>query len=279
MPAPVLAAQPDERVRRARVRTARPKKAWRSLALNAVRGVARLLTRLWRRLARKSRFRLKVAIGLMALTAPLWTLNLLVAFLGHSVVFPLSPYFLRQKLSALGSYARHRPKCLALGHETTALQVKHAETRYRLPRGLLAALVQVESGGFPHRISFAGAMGPGQLMPDTARELGVNDPFDTAENVDGAGRLLAGHLRRFHDLRLAVAAYNAGPGAVRGGIPNNGQTPAYVVKVMNTYVALRPSAPPRPHPSPRRPPPVERGRRVRGPALATTELRDESLSR
>ena len=79
-------------------------------------------------------------------------------------------------------------------------------------------------------------MGLGQLMPGTARQLGVSDPFDTATNIDGAARLMAENLRRYRgDVRLAVAAYNAGPGNVNGRIPQNGQTPGYVAKVMRLY--------------------------------------------
>ena len=202
-----------------------------------------LWQRPWQRLATRRRFHfpIKVLVVLVLLTAPLWTLNMTVAMLGRSVIFPLSPFFLREKLSALGSYARHRSSCTAHDHQDTDQIVKRAELRHRLPRGLLAAVVHVESRGFAHRISAAGAMGPGQLMPDTARELGVDDPFDTADNVDGAARLLSGHLGRYHhNLRLAVAAYHAGAGAVRGHVPNNGQTPGYVTKVMHTYATLRP---------------------------------------
>jgi soluble lytic murein transglycosylase-like protein len=181
------------------------------------------------------------------LTSPLWTLNLAVAFVGHSAIFPLSPFFLRAKLAALGSYARHRTGCLVHGQDDVDRIVRDAEVRRHLPRGLLAAVIHVESGGFAHRISAAGAMGPGQLMPETAKSLGVEDPFDTAQNVDGAARLLASHLARFHRIRLAIAAYHAGPGAVRGHVPDNGQTPGYVARVMHTYAALRP------HPPRRRP--------------------------
>lgn len=200
--------------------------------------------------------------------SPLWGLNLAVAFVGHSVVFPLSPFFLKAKVSALLAYARHRPRCWIAGHGDTDDLVKRAELRHRLPRGLLAAVVHVESRGYPHRISSAGAMGPGQLMPDTARQLGVDDPFDSADNIEGAGRLLAGHLDRFHNVRLAVAAYNAGPGAVRGHVPANGQTPAYVAKVMHVYAALRPR-PVRPQPPRGRPTIPSRLTPGRdGPALA-----------
>jgi soluble lytic murein transglycosylase-like protein len=180
------------------------------------------------------------------LISPVWLLNLAVAFFGHSVVFPLSPYFLKEKLSALGSYAAHRPFCLLFDHPEIDPIVAKSETRNRLPRGLLAAVVQVESGGRPHRISSAGAMGPAQLMPSTARRLGVRDPFDTTMAIDAAGRLLADHMARFRNIRLAVAAYNAGPGAVNGRVPQNGQTPAYVAKVMAAYAARRAQARARP---------------------------------
>jgi hypothetical protein len=193
-----------------------------------------------RRLASRTSWRWKLIIAAVTLTLPIWALNLAVAFVGTSVVFPLSPYFLREKLSALTSYAAHRPFCWWSGHPDVGDLVARAEARQRLPRFLLAAVVRVESAGRPHSISAAGAMGLGQLMPGTARMLGVSDPFDSAANVDGAARLLAEHLVRYHgNIRLAVAAYNAGPGAVRGRIPDNGQTPAYVAKVLQVRSALR----------------------------------------
>jgi hypothetical protein len=192
------------------------------------------------RLDRKTRRRVGL-LGWVALaTSPVWALNLAVWFFGHSFVFPLSPFFLRAKLSALGSYAAHRPLCLLRGHPDIGPLVASAELRYRLPRGLLAAVVQVESGGRPHSISTAGAMGPAQLMPGTALHLGVADPFDSAENVDGAARLLAEHLARFHSLRLAIAAYHAGPAAAGNGVPENGVTPGYVARVLAARAALRP---------------------------------------
>ncbi|HEY0713052.1 MAG TPA: lytic transglycosylase domain-containing protein [Polyangia bacterium] len=184
---------------------------------------------------RKTGWRIKAVMAALVLLSPIWLLNAAVAYFGNSIVFPLSPYFLREKAAALMTYFAHRPGCLFTGHPETAAVVARIENRHRLPRGLLAALVHVESNGRPHRISYAGAMGPGQLMPGTARELGVADPFDTADNLDGAARLLRSHLTRFGSTRLAVAAYNAGPGAVRGRVPNNGQTPAYVDRVMRAY--------------------------------------------
>jgi len=186
-----------------------------------------------------------VWLGLCVL-APLVVINVAVGFFGGSAVFPLSVSFLEQKLHALGVYARHRPACLLSGHEPMEPLIAEAERRHRLPAGLLQALVQVESEARSHRISPAGAMGPGQLMPGTARMLGVEDPFDPRSALDGSARYLAEQLARFDDVRLAVAAYNAGPGAVDGVVPRNGETEFYVVKVMTAYARLRPPPPPRP---------------------------------
>ena len=109
-----------------------------------------------------------------------------------------------------------------------------------MPCGLLGAIVQVESGGKPHRISPAGAMGPMQLIPPTARALGVSDPFDPEESLDGAARYLHTQLATFHSVRLAAAAYNAGPGAIVGhAVPQNGQTEIYVARVMQAFASER----------------------------------------
>lgn len=107
-----------------------------------------------------------------------------------------------------------------------------ATARYGLPAGLLAAVAQVESGGNAKAVSPAGARGLMQIMPATARGLGV-DPLDPSQAVDGAARLLRDHLKSFGSLDLALAAYNAGPGAVRrhGGVPPYAETQNYVRKV------------------------------------------------
>lgn len=167
--------------------------------------------------------------------APLLAINGAVAFFGSSVVFPLSPFFLESKVQALSTYARHRPRCVLSGHGDLETLASRAERRHGLPSGLMWAIVQTESGARPHRISFAGAMGPAQLMPGTASLLGVSDPFDPAESIDAGARYLKQQLDRFSDVQLAVAAYNAGPGAVRGAVPRNGETEFYVAKVMRQY--------------------------------------------
>lgn len=105
---------------------------------------------------------------------------------------------------------------------------------------LLAALVLVESGGDPRAHSKKGAIGLTQLMPKTAKDLRVN-PFDPVENLRGGAQYLRYLMERFDgDLIMALAAYNAGPGAVekRGGIPPYRETHQYVKKVLITWREL-----------------------------------------
>ena len=117
--------------------------------------------------------------------------------------------------------------------------IRQAEVRYRLPPRLLQALVWQESRFNPMAISPAGAAGLAQLMPATARELGVTNRHDPAQNVDGGARYLRQMLDRFGAIHLALAAYNAGPGAVSraGGIPRNRETPGYVRSVIQRWMA------------------------------------------
>jgi len=106
------------------------------------------------------------------------------------------------------------------------------EARYQLPQGLLAAVAQTESGGNPAAVSPAGAQGLMQLMPTTAQGLGV-DPWQPAQAVQGAARLLSQYLNSYGSVPLALAAYNAGPGAVEqyGGVPPYAETQKYVTKI------------------------------------------------
>ena len=102
---------------------------------------------------------------------------------------------------------------------------------------LVAAVAQTESGGNPKARSPVGAQGVMQLMPDTARSLGVADPYDPVQNVRAGAAYLRTLLDRFGDLKSAIAAYNAGPSAVAryGGVPPYAETRVYVERVMDAY--------------------------------------------
>ena len=121
------------------------------------------------------------------------------------------------------------------GPAAYAAMFRAAETRNNLPAGLLNAIAKHESSYNPDAVSPAGARGLMQIMPATARELGV-DPMNPAQAIDGAARLLASNLKQFKSVDLAVAAYNAGAGAVSryGGIPPYAETRAYVQRVLGT---------------------------------------------
>lgn len=118
--------------------------------------------------------------------------------------------------------------------------IAEAERRYGLPTNLLRALIWAESRFNPMAVSPAGAAGLAQLMPATARELGVRNRHDPLASIDGGARYLRDMLDRFDAVHLALAAYNAGPGAVSRsrGIPNNGETPQYVRSVLTRWQAI-----------------------------------------
>lgn len=106
---------------------------------------------------------------------------------------------------------------------------RNAARRHGIPEDLFLRLVQQESGWNPRAVSHKGAIGLAQLMPTTAQHLRVN-PADPAENLDGGARYLAAQYRKFGTWQLALAAYNAGPGAVLkyGGVPPYRETMDYV---------------------------------------------------
>jgi soluble lytic murein transglycosylase-like protein len=118
--------------------------------------------------------------------------------------------------------------------------IRTAAETHGLDPKLLHALVITESAYRPGVCSSAGACGLTQLMPATALELSVNDRFDPIENLRGGAAYLARQLIRFQDLKLALAAYNAGPTRVArlGRIPSIPETQTYVSTVIDCYLAL-----------------------------------------
>ncbi|MGQ9524910.1 MAG: lytic transglycosylase domain-containing protein [Armatimonadota bacterium] len=113
--------------------------------------------------------------------------------------------------------------------------ITEASRRYGVDELLVRAVIRAESNFNPRAVSRMGAVGLMQLMPGTARALGVSDPFDPEMNVDGGVRYLRQQLDRFGDVALALAAYNAGPGAVEryGGVPPYPETQRYIQRVLS----------------------------------------------
>lgn len=108
--------------------------------------------------------------------------------------------------------------------------------KYRIDPALVKQVIAVESGYDEQSVSDKGALGLMQLMPETAKELGVTNPFDPEQNISGGIRYLAQLLKQNGgNLRLALASYNAGPGAVRqfGGVPPFPETQSFVRKVLS----------------------------------------------
>ncbi len=116
--------------------------------------------------------------------------------------------------------------------------VSDASSRNGVPPALVNAVVMAESAGDPSAISPAGAQGIMQLMPGTSQSCGIQNPFDAQQNMDCGTRYLRGLLARYdNNVELAVAAYNAGPGAVDHyrGVPPFSETRAYVARVLTAY--------------------------------------------
>jgi len=129
----------------------------------------------------------------------------------------------------------------ASGPELTRL-AEEASRRYGLDPSLVLAVVAVESGFRPEAVSPKGAQGLMQLMPRTAAALGVSDPLDPEQNLDAGVRHLEALLKQYNgDLRRALAAYNAGQGAVAkySGVPPYRETREYVKRVLERYRAKK----------------------------------------
>lgn len=117
-------------------------------------------------------------------------------------------------------------------------QIDYWGKRYDIDPNLIKAIIRAESGFDRYAVSKKGAQGLMQLMPDTAREMRVSDPFNPEQNIAGGVRYLRKLLKMFNgNLVLSLAAYNAGPGQVKraGGVPRITETRRYIQRVLNYY--------------------------------------------
>ncbi|MCJ7754439.1 MAG: lytic transglycosylase domain-containing protein [Thermoanaerobaculales bacterium] len=157
-------------------------------------------------------------------------LGCLFAGLGLLLVAPQSSANGAVAAAEIGTRSLERSELRKLVHEVS--------TEHGVDPKLIDALVHVESGYNPNAVSRKGAMGLMQLMPETAKRLKVDDPFNPAENVRGGVKEISRLVSRYSgNLQLALAAYNAGEGAVSKyrGVPPYAETRSYISKILSLY--------------------------------------------
>jgi len=167
--------------------------------------------------------------------------------LSHRVVYGLpdaAPVHARDRVVEYGVVGRPVPRACGIrrsGEGGFDGLIARAARAYRVEPSLIRAMVAVESNFDPNALSPKGAQGLMQLMPMTARDMGVRCPFDPEDNVFGGVRYMRLMLDRYGDVSLALAAYNAGPEAVdrHGGIPAYPETQVYVERVLDHLIPER----------------------------------------
>jgi hypothetical protein len=174
-------------------------------------------------------FKILIAIFISLLPAPALADSLPVASIGGWLVI---------EKGLLERIAPPSRQIVGLFPDSLSGAARNIALEHGLPPMLVKSIIRAESNGDPRAISRKGAMGLMQLMPETAKAYRVSDPFDPLANIRGGVQYLKDLLREFSgNLSLTLAAYNAGPGAVRKyqGIPPYSETQEFVQKVKNGY--------------------------------------------
>ena len=178
-------------------------------------------------------------------------INTAVTKLGGGNPHLLSPFFLAEKSEALGRLGLHSLTHILSAHEEShATIIRRVSQEVGVPETFIHAVAKTESAFRPHSISRAGAMGIMQMMPATAREFGVSDPFDSEDSIRGGATYLAWLWKRYRgDKKRVAAAYNAGPGRVprKGALKNlPRETRHYIKTVLQNERRLLARAKPKP---------------------------------
>ncbi len=199
----------------------------------------------WRRVARKTPVaaRAKRPVASRGAMAPRGTVY---GPIGRHAVRHTTTVYSYQNTSIYAAYIRRQnPRLTAAEASSIAHDLIDFGLRANVEPRLIVAILMVESGFDPHAVSHSGAVGLGQLMPGTARWMGVQNSYDTTQNLYGMVKLLATLSRQFNRAPydpIVLAAYNAGDGAVRrhGGVPPYRETQAYVQRVTQIFLQLAP---------------------------------------
>lgn len=168
-------------------------------------------------------------------------LNVLTFLSSGSLKALINPFHLKSRTVSMYHLATHVFFVAGLGFVTSTPEevnalIDVACKKYDADPRLIRIMIKVESKGKQFAISRTGAMGLMQVMPNTFFDISDGDPFLAEDNIDAGVKYIAKQLKRFEDVPLALAAYNAGPNNIKDGkIPDFGETKSYIKKIMAEY--------------------------------------------
>ncbi|TCK62686.1 lytic transglycosylase domain-containing protein [Seleniivibrio woodruffii] len=168
-------------------------------------------------------------------------LNFLTFLSSGSPKALINPFYIKNRTISMYHLTKHVVMVAGLGfvtserHEVDAF-IQTACEKYGVDPKLIHMMIQVESKGRQFAISRTGAMGLMQVMPTTFFDISQGDPFLAEDNIDAGVKYLSRQLKKFEDIPLALAAYNAGPNNIKDGkVPDFGETRHYIKKIMELY--------------------------------------------